>query len=354
MAARIRLLDIANEVGVSRVLVGKILLGGKRGSTCFSDATAKKVKLAATRLGYTPNHTARQLRGVRSRTIGVMMPVIENPIMFSRLNDFILNASNEGYCVIVRHIPDSEDEFINILRDLSSRQIEGFLFLDYIPSLFSNVRKYLSKINIPIIMHNGDNDDDSFATHFHIDLVDGVQQAVNHLIEQKYTKIALFITNKIERSMLQRLEGYKRGIISNGLEFDKNLVWSSEVHDNFPNDSSIWEEKAKTGANQLIEKMGVDAIIMPNDVWALNMIKYAKSRDISIPDELGIVGFDNIPASFLSSPELTSVNQRIPTLAKQLMKFFLDSGDLPIKNKQIVIKPKLIIRKSTMRDSCHC
>lgn len=346
---QVRLLDIAREVGVSRVLVGKILLGGKKGNTCFSDATAKKVRLAATKLGYTPNHTARQLRGVRSRSIGVMMPVVDNTIMFSRLNAFVLQASEKGYSVIVRHMPNSEKGFLEVLQDLASRQVEGFLFLDYIPKLFTDVMEYLKKINIPVMLYGDGNDNEIFASHFQIDLVSGVEQVVDHLVSQNYSKIALFLTNRNEVSMLQRLAGYKKGVIANGIKFDENLVWSAEVHENLPDDNIAWQEGVQTAAKQLLEKRGVDAVIMPNDIWALNMIKHIKTVGLSSLNEVGVVGFDNISASFLCSPELTSVDQRVVQLAKQLMEFFLNPDDCQNKNRKIMIKPELIVRESTIR-----
>ena len=351
MIMKVRLLDIANEVGVSRVLVGKILLGGKKGNTCFSDATAEKVRLAAAKLGYTPNHIARQLRGVSSRTIGVIMPVVDNTIMFSRLNAFVLQASEKGYSVIVRHMPNSEKGFLEVLQDLASRQVEGFLFLDYIPTLFTDVMEYLKKINISVMLYGDGNDNELFASHFQIDLVSGVEQVVNHLVSQNYSKIALFLTNRSEVSMLQRLAGYKKGVIANGLKFDESLVWSAGVHENLPDDNIAWHQGIKAGAEQLLEKRGADAVIMSNDIWALNMMKHIKTMGIFTTDKVGIVGFDNISASFLCSPELTSVDQRVSTLAEQLMEFFLNPDVFRSKNRKIMIKPELIVRESTIRNN---
>lgn len=341
----IRLVDVAKESGVSRVLAGKILLGGKNENIRFSAETAARVKLAANKLGYSPNQTARQLRGIRSKTIGVVMPIIESNILFSKLRKFVCNASENGYSVLVREMPENDEGLLEVFKDFSSRQLEGLLSFECLPPTFTKSAAFVKSSGMRAIFYV---DAQGTGSTFHVHLANGIEQAVDHLVKQKYKNIALFLHKRDEISMRKRLIGFKSGLKKNNIEFNEKFVWSADIHENIPDDDAIFAHKCRIGAQALITERGADAMIMSNDIWALHMSKCVAKMGISIPNQLGLVGFDNTSASFLCSPELTTIDQGIDNLMIELMSFFLKLDDTNII-RDLTVKPHLIVRESTLR-----
>jgi LacI family transcriptional regulator len=342
----VRLLDIAREAGVSRVLAGKILLGGKSSNIRFSSDTEEKVRLAASKLGYSPNHAARQLRGVRSKTIGVLMPVIESNILFAKLRNFVCHASGQGYGVLVRDMPETDDELLGVFKDFASRQSEGVLAFDSLSPGFSKTREYLENSGLRTLFHRSAM---GVGGIFKVDLANGVEQAVVHLLERGYKRVGVFLHNLKEPSMIERLDGYKSGLKKSEMEFDERLVWSADIRENISDADPRFPAGVKTAASILIGKHGADALIMSNDIWALHMSKHLAEIGISIPAQVGLVGCDNTSASFLCSPELTTIDQKINTQMSALLDFFLNREDVRVDECEFCVKPELIIRKSTMK-----
>ena len=322
--------DIAKELGISYSSVSRAL-NGKRG---VSDETRKEIEEKAFEMGYQPNDLARGLVNKVSKTIGVIIPDITNPF-FSEIVKGIIEASKEDnydiFLCVSNWDAEREESYIKALR---KKQVDGIIIK---PTRDQDVN-ILKSIKVPIILlENWEKLEN--ASSISLDNNMGGYIATKHLINGGYRDIG-FLGGKIESlSSNARKEGWTKALKEEDL-IDKmeNIVYTNfTIEGGYEGTKRLFERNPK-----------VDGIFAANDVIAMGALQYLSENNIKVPDDVGVIGFDNISYSKLPQIMLTTVNQPAYEMGRLSFERIVDIlQSKEVNHRNIILEPKLIIRKTT-------
>jgi len=323
--------DIAEITGVSYATVSRTL-NGRSGVNAL---TREKVLQAAKALGYRPNIHARSLKTNQTFTLALIVPDISNPF-FSDIALAVNEAAyKRGYNTILCSTnwnPEIEKAQLTLIQD---QRVDGIIFK---PSDRSPDR-YL-ELNIPTVMianlvANG-------LSFIEVDNLSGGQQAANHLLDCGYRKLA-FVGGALEsRSNSDRLAGFRQAIETHGYVLSKKKIKFGPF--------SI-ESGYKLIKTLMESPDPPDAAFCGNDLIALGAFQYLGETGIRVPEEFGLVGFDDVYLASLPQIQMTTIAQprnQMGTMAVDLLINRIEAGS-DSKIEHILLEPKLITRKST----CH-
>lgn len=326
----VTIVDIANKIGVSYTTVSRAL-NGKKG---VGEKTRKRIIEEAERQGYQPNAIARGLVSKSTNTIGLIIPDITNPF-FPEVARGVEDASREaGYNVFLCNSNWDRDQERSCLEALRQNRVDGLIIN---PNSLSNV-EFIEKMGIPVVYLNT-RIDEGESTYVGVDNVQGAQMATEHLIQCGYKRIA-FVGGTIRSySNNNRLKGYLTALEKQGMEKDSDLIMNGRFE----------TESGYELTKRLFQLPNPpDAVFAGNDIIALGVMQYAQERRLNIPDDFGIIGFDDIYASSLPQIMLSTVAMPKTFLGKKAFEMLLDKiHSEESSTAQYVIKPKLVIRKTT-------
>lgn len=322
--------DVAKLAGVGIATASRALNNRED----VSPSTRQKVLEAAQRLGYVPNSLARSLVYGKTKKIGVIITTILNPFYATVVSGIESVLASKGYTLILYNSnedPYKEKEAILALRQ---QRVDG-LILAPIEYESLNV-KYLIETKIPFVLvaRRTKEEDTNFviADDFKVGKV-----ATQYLIEIGHRKI-LFLNSWKSSSAKLRLEGYKEALREAGFLINPKLIYSLE-----PNtDLKALLEKI------LLNKSRPTAIFCFCDSIALEVMKILKGMNFKIPEDIAIVGCDNLEYTELLSPPLTTIEISKYDMGVMAAKILLEI--LEAENKEpihFVFEPKLIVRAST-------
>ncbi len=327
--------DIARELNISYSSVSRAL-NNKPG---VSQKTRKKVLDAAKKMGYQPNDLARGLVNRVSNTIGVIIPDIVNPF-FAEIIKGIMETSNiMGYDVFLCVSGWDADKEAEYIKTLQEKRVDGIILKpskDKKNFTFSNVKT-------PFILLESWPTNGKYS-FIEVDNVKGGYIGTKHLIECGYKNIAFLGGREDSYSNMQRLTGFRKAID----ELGESVETTYHMFGNFGLTSGYelaWE--------LFHSNKKVDAVFAGNDVIALGVMQCAEELGKKIPEELGLIGFDNIAYARLPQIQLTTVHQPKYALGKIALETLIEE----IKGKKeeriikkITLEPELIVRKTTHGD----
>lgn len=331
---KIKLKDIAKEANVSITSVS-LVLNNKPCRICSEKK--ELIKKIAKDNNYTPNINVRSLITNETKTLGLIIPDIEN-IFFSRLTKTIETYCRQfGYALIIVNSNDEYKEDLYLLDLLLARGIDG-LFITISNSAYNNKEEVclnLKKLTIPYIMIDRVFDELN-CNQVYFDNVKGSYIATKHLIENGHSKISCIINSIYSKNTVSRFEGYKKAMQEHGLEIKKNYIIEGDY-------------RMQSGYNtgDMIIKNHTTAVFVTNDMMTLGLLKRLSEKDIKVPEHLSIVSYDNLLNDFILGPGITSIDQNISNLGKtacDLMLSLLKNEETEIK--KICLDPELIIKKS--------
>lgn len=329
-----RLKDIAEKTGFSVNTVSLAL----RGSSRIPDQTRRQISEAADQLNYLPNQVAKSLVLKETKSIGLILTDITNPVLTAVAQAVELELSERGYLTLFatsNNDPALERKMIESFR---ARRADGILIFPCNHLEIDHIR-HLRARNYPVVMLVGD--PDSGVDAVCMDEKAGAFKAVSHLIEQGHQKIAMF-DGSAERGNRDKLDGYLTALSQANIAFDPSLV----VPPALPDVRSGYD-----AMETLIRRdVGASAVICPTDSLALGGLRYCVRHGIDVPEDMAIFGFDDTEFGEHAVISLSSVNYDIgavTTLAiDRVIGLINVEGDLPpAVVKQV--EPDLVIREST-------
>jgi LacI family transcriptional regulator len=335
---QITLLDIAKALSITTATVSRAL----NNHPAISDATKKRVNEVAKELGYEPNFLASGLRSGKTKTIGVIVPRINRHFFANVINGIEGVLNDAGYKLIICQSTETLKKEKQSLQTLLSGRVDGLIVSI---SLETKNAKHFDAFlghKIPIVMFDRVLDDMKVSKVVNDDTAASAQ-VTRHLISQGFRKIMLlnsFTTTNVYRN---RLHGYINALNEAGIEFNPELVKEIPV---------TMEDAYKSAASIFSGENIPDAVFATSDYIAMGVIKYLREKNIRIPQDVGIAGYANEPFTALIEPGLTTVEQYSIEMGKTAATLILDQLKNPISisiNKEISIRPELIIRGSTQR-----
>jgi LacI family transcriptional regulator len=325
---------VAERAGVSIATVSKVLSN----TPYFTEETRQKVMNAVEELGYVPNLAARALSTGKTHIIGVVFPLINDtifadPFMLYMLAGVEAACREHGYNMLMSTPRLQNNRFdLQYHQLIQSGYMDGLIALDNVPS--SSVIRPALEHGLPAVgIGYHDN-----PYYIRSDDVEGGRQLMAHVLEHGHRRIGIIgVSKTLSLSLERRIEGLQQAVEATGLRLSDMPL----VEGNF----SI-ESGASCVRDLLTHHPDLTAIICLNDRMAMGAIQEARSMGRHIPDDLTIVGYDDIPSAAVFYPPLTTINQHAPQIGKAAatMLFDLMQGKNPISSS---ISPGLMVRQSS-------
>lgn len=337
MKKRVSIKDIAEAAGVSTALVSYVL-NNKEKEARVGKEMAIKIREIAKQLNYQPNQLAKSLKSGKSYTIGLIVADISNPFFSNIARTIEDEAKKNNYTVIFGSSDENAEKSKDLIEVLINRQVDGFIIA---PTENSEEQiQNLENRGIPLVLI--DRYFPGRPTNYVVtDNYKASVDAVDHLVSCGYKKVGLVTYQSNLIHICERRRGYEEALRQRNLSLDPSQI--AEIR--FGN----IEHDIPARINKLLnDKDPVDSIFFATNTLALNGLKYINTLDYKIPDDLGIVCFDEGDAfDFFYSP-LTHVYQPLFDVASKAVDVLINQINNPQKPKEeIVIASELVIRKSS-------
>jgi len=344
--SRVTIKQVASEAGVSTQTVSRVI----NGRPDVAPETRERVQDVIQRMRYQPSALARSLIQQRSYTLGVVTAGLKHTGPSRALNGIAETAEQAGYALLLKELPrfDTED-VLPIFNALVSRHVDGVIWA--VPEVGENRRPFGSlpvQLDVPMVFITMEAREGLASVS--IDNYEGGQLATRHLIEQGYRHIG-HITGPLDWwEARQRMAAWRDTLKAHGLvAADHHWAegdWSSA--------------SGARAAEQLFARYPeMDAVFVANDQMALSVLGASCQRGPRVPEELGVVGFDDIAESAFFSPPLTTIQQDQYNLARitvQEITRLIESqrhGVEGFRLKSIVLSPRLVMRESSRGPEDH-
>lgn len=338
---RVTIRQVAKESGVSTQTVSRVINYHPN----VAPETRRRVLQVIDRLGYQPSNIARSLIQGYSGTLGVVGYGLEYFGPSRTLSGIEQQANELGYSLLLSLMRQPErNDVERVLRDMLSRYVDGIIWA--MPEIGNNrdwIQQETPQFSVPIVFLSMEPHPN--LTVVAVDNRSGGRMATEHLLEQGYQTIGL-ITGPLDWwEARQRQLGWQDALNEAGSE--DNLVVEGD-----------WTaESGELGLRQLLEQRpDVDAVFVCNDQMALGALQAARQMGIRVPEDLGLVGFDDIPESAYFYPPLSTVRQDMVELGRCAVRDLgsiieaSQQGGAAVEPRAILLQPQLVIRESSIRE----
>ncbi len=328
--------DIARKLNISVSTVSRAL----RNANDVNRDTRNAVLSLSEDLNYQPNRLAISLREKQTHTIGVIVPNLDYVLstMVRGIDEVALEA---GYTVMVCQSNESFGREIVNTRRLLDSLVDGFIIsVSSETKSFEHFKK-IQERGLPIVVFDRVTPD-LIAPSVRIDNEDGGFHATEHLILQGYKRIAILAGPKNLGISNKRLEGYLNALKKHKIKKEDSHI----IHCDFNQDYAYFATKELLNA-----KKRPDAIFTISDRMAIGAMLAIKEKGLNMPDDIGLVGFNNEPVTSLVTPQITSIEMSAFDVGKAAAKLFIETMHHreDLTSIEQVIRPKLIVRASSQR-----
>ena len=320
---------VAREAGVSASTVSRII----NGTVNVSDGLKQAVEAAIAKFDFRPNAAARGLALGKTLTIGVVAQAIDSPFYGEGLRGIEACLRQRGYAPLFMSGNWHEEDEDRCMRELIARGVDGIIvFAGRLSD--AKLKRYAKEVSIVV---TGRQLRSKGLFSLQIDDRQGAMLAVRHLLELGHRRIAFITGSENHPDAVERLAGYRRALEEAGIGFDPKLVAVGDWH----------EEGGLRATLELLDsKAKFTALFCINDQTAYGALLGLFRRNLSVPGDVSLVGFDDLPSSAYRVPPLTSVRQAIGTLGEQSAQAILQllAGSRPRSSPPPV---ELVVREST-------
>jgi DNA-binding LacI/PurR family transcriptional regulator len=346
MAGNVNVRDVARLAGVSTSTVSNVLNGRLNR---MRPQTTERVMQAMTELGYTPNQVARQLKTGNVAILGLIVPSVANPFWGAVASHIEEVAREYHYQVLLCNAerdPERERHYAEVLW---SSGIRGVIFGSS-PLSFDHLVPLAERgLQVVAFDRQTQSADQVVVDSIGIENVQGAYLAVQHLLNLGHRRIGLISGPIRTVSRLDRFAGYRAALTEAGIELAPDLIWEGSSISAFGDIEGV--EMGRMGARTLLSRPNrPTALLTVNDMYALGAYAGARDAGLRIPEDVSIVGFDNLtPLSEIAVPPLTTIQQPLQEMmrtAVELLISRLEKTRIGPPEHHVVL-PKLIIRAST-------
>jgi len=334
---RLSIDDIAKSLGVSKTLVS-LVLNGKAEEYGIAKETRQRVVEKANALGYKANHFARSLRLGKSFTIGLIVSDISNPFYAQTARFFEDMADSNGYTLITCSTDEQIEKEKKIIRNLTEKQVDGLIISSSQKDNRNLNELYLNGLPVVLIDRFVKGSDLPSVT---VDNNTGAYIATRHLLNQGFKRpIALAITPSHISTIQARVDGYKKALI------EENIT--PEVYEIPYTKNTLAIENILRKLYQ--KKPFPDSIFTLNNYLATATLGTLRNLNISIPEQTGLICFDDVPYFHFMNPGISSIEQPVEKICQSAFELLIDQIEHQKNHstsKQIVLPVNLKIREST-------
>lgn len=331
--------DVAQRAGVSRATVSYVINGLTDGKIPISDETRKRVLDAIEELGYEPDARAQALSSGKTNTIALIIPDLRNP-HFSEFATGVEEAARAAdYHFLLSSTTLISDEYaVDVFKDLVRRRFDGLILASHFILKSKEAQSILARIHkrgLPIVEFSEINNVDTISA----DYSEATKEVVSYLVSLGHRRIGFVYGVGDYHLGLDRLEPYQESLRAAGIAPDPDLIveCGPTIEDGYQ------------GTLELLKLQNrPTAIISVNDLLAIGTMRAAGDLGLQIPNELSVIGYDDIPMANYLLPRLTTVTKDAFTAGKTAFEMLMARLQNPALPRQFIHLPaKLIVREST-------
>jgi DNA-binding LacI/PurR family transcriptional regulator len=332
----VSLKDIARLAGVSVATVSNVVNGYRP----VGEDTQQRVRRAIDELGYSPNLSARHLRNGRTGIIALAIPELNNAYFAELADAAIREASVHGYTVLLDHTDGDRDQELLVSQGFRGQVIDGLILS---PVQLDRV-DILKRTNRTPLVLVGERVYDVPYDHIAIDNIAATTAAMNHLLDIGRRRIA-FIGDQADVNRMPahlRLLGYQEALVRAGLPYDRRLVVTTNRFGR------------ADGAAGMRELMALpeppDAVFAYNDLIAIGALRAAVELGVRVPDDVAVVGFDDIEEGLYSNPTLTTISPDKASIGRRAVAALIGrlDGSRDDEPEEVQVPSTLVTRESTL------
>jgi LacI family transcriptional regulator len=327
--------DVAAVAGVHPATASRALNPETR--LLVSEDTARRVMAAAAKLGYRPNPVARSLRTRRSHTVGVLIPDLNNPLFPPIVRGLEDKLAAAGYVALIGNTDADANRERTLFEQMRARHVDGFVLAT--ATQHDRLLAEAAAAELPVVLMNRLAQDYSFPS-VSVDNEQGARMAVSHLARLGHTRIAHIAGPQEASTGVGRLRGFREGMASHGLEVDEDLIAYASRY--------TVEEGTRCYRELMVSRGDFTAVAAGNDMLAVGCYAALDEEDRLCPDDVSVIGFNDMPFIDRLRPPLTTVrfpHYQLGTEAAQLLLERINGGDGPVKI--LYLAPELVVRGST-------
>jgi DNA-binding LacI/PurR family transcriptional regulator len=333
---RVSIKDIARVAGVSHSTVSRALSD----SPLVKAETKARIKRLAQEMGYAPDAIARSLVTQQTQTVGVVVTTITDPFIAEVVQGIEDTAHENDYAVILASSAAEPDREIAAVEMLRAKRVDSVIVTSSrVGALYL---EHLERIGVPVVLINNHNEQSGrYTFSVSVDNRHGGHLAAAHLIEAGHRRIAYICGPADHSDDAGRMAGYRQALDEANISSEAALV--------VPGDGRLaGGKRALHALTNLTEPP--TGVFCYNDMTAIGLLSAARQAGLSVPEELAVVGFDDIPIASHVSPPLTTIAQPQRDMGRQAMDMALalmaaDDSTAPFSD--ITVKGKLIVRQSS-------
>jgi DNA-binding LacI/PurR family transcriptional regulator len=336
------IVDIARRAGVAPMSVSRVI--NKNGYV--SEQMREKVLKVVKESNYHPNALARSLRSQRTQVIGVLLPDIINPFSAELVRGIQEVLLPEGYSFFISTSERSVAREQSALRAFFEHRADGLIVATRETKETNDFLVRLAEPGMPMVvvgrLFNHPRVDHVTADHWK-----GGYEAVEHLISLGHQSIGFIGVSLVNGAGLRRFRGYLDALRDNKLRVNAKLIVGPDRVTG--PDYSTQDDGYEAMKRLLAQRKRPTAILGRNDFTAMGAMYAIRDAGLSVPDDIAIVGFDNVPLSAYTTPPLTTVDQTILQQGREAARLILEriTGDRSRERREICLECNLIIREST-------
>ena len=322
--------DVAREAKVSVASVSRVL----NGSTAVTEATRKNVLNVVERMRYVPNVGARYLSTKQTNTIGVVLPDLYGEFFSELIRGIDAAARERNLHLLVSSAHGNAEEAASVVRAMSGR-VDGLIVMS--PHVGASFLASNLPQSLPTVLLNTKINSTTYSS-INVDNYSGAFAMMRHLVENGYKRIAMISGPENNFEAQERLRGYQDAL-TQYLPKQATQILKGD-----------FSEESGYRAGRQLQSLAVqpEAIFAANDMMAIGCLFALTEAGISVPNQIALVGFDDIPIARFVSPPLTTVRVRMAEMGGRALEQLAFVIENPKMTKQIdlVVKTELIIRNS--------
>ncbi len=329
--------DVARLSGLSVSAVSKYL----NHPDSVREDTKNRVEAAIKELNYVPSATARMMRTKRSNMLAVVVPDIIDVFYSDVFNNIKIFAQKKGYTPILYTIENDLSLLKKYVGKISINHFDGLMlcFLDE-DELFESYDKL--DADLPVVMFSGENANNRFSAVV-TDVFKASYTATKHLISCGCKRIAFVGGIQNRKTTLEKQAGYKKALAEAGLEFDDRMVYYGRYS---------FETGFEAASVFFKAESMPDGVFACSDVIAAGYIKNMFNYGVAVPDDVKVIGFDNLQISSIYQPGISSIDLSIKEMCAKAVDMIIDEIEKPgTEKKTVVFKNRLVKRLSTDKNS---
>ena len=321
--------DVAREAGVSQSTVSRVVNGDSR----VARGTRERVIEQIERLGYTPNAVARGLVTSSSNLVAVAVTNVINPFYLEFLDVIGARLSERDLQMILSNVGSQPAE--TYIRNIAEQRVAGIIFTT--ARLQSPIVAKLARQRFPLVLVNryveGVSCDVVTADNRH-----GAALAAEHLLELGHRRIAVIAGTPETSTNRDRLHGFEDTLARSGLELDPDLL--------LPSDNQY--DRAFAGViDVLAHKHRPTAVFCANDLTALAALNAARTARVDVPEQLSVIGFDDIAIASWPLIELTTIHVPTAEMAEASVELLARRIENPRVRPRRLVFPSTLVRRAT-------